>query len=275
MFVRKADRVLVHGQPHAAAASYWTRRMRAYGTNVVATCGTAAPDVPRFADSRTAMGAVGFDVAVLFTGADTALAAVRDAVEAGGRLVLVASDGVAPRDAREMAAVARGNGVRLLGPGSAGLVVAGECFAGAVPGDRAALFRRGRIGVVARSRGLGALVCRRLVAAGFGQSAFVGVGRGTAVGTTPAEVVRAFAADPGTDAIVLLGEGGDTLEEEAADAVARAGKPVVAFVARDRAPAGRSKANALAFAGAVVCRTAEAVPHALAASLAAHGAPLD
>ena len=136
----------------------------------------------------------------------------------------------------------------MVGPDSAGLVTPGECFVGIMPAFNGKLFRAGRIGVVSRSGSLGALACLDIVRAGYGQSAFIGVGGDPLSGTTSREALIRFEDDPGTDAVVLVGEIGGAMEEQAAEAAADMTKPVVAFIAGRAAPPGKRMGHA----GAIV-----------------------
>ena len=97
----------------------------------------------------------------------------------------------------EVLAAARANGAAVAGPNTAGLVTPGECFVGFMPAFEPDLFRPGRVGVVSRSGSLGTLICLNLVQAGFGESAFIGIGGDPIIGTTTARRSR-----PSTPTIV-------------------------------------------------------------------------
>ena len=170
----------------------------------------------------------------------------------------------------------------MLGPNTAGLVVPGQSAVGIMSGFASNIFRPGRVGVLSRSGSLGTLVSLNLVDAGYGQSAFIGIGGDPILGTTTRDVVREFDADDGTDAVVLVGEIGGTMEEDAAELIATMSKPVVAFIAGRSAPAdtrmghagaiisgtrgtGRSKVDALTGAGVTVVDVPGQIPDALRA----------
>jgi succinyl-CoA synthetase alpha subunit len=123
-------------------------------------------------------------------------------------------------------------------------VFPGRDFVGIMPGWSDRLFTPGRIGVVSRSGSLGALINLNLVAGGFGQSAFLGLGGDPIVGTTFRDALEWFETDPNTDAIVLLGEVGGPMEEEAAEFIPSMSKPVVAFIAGQNAPEGKKMGHA-------------------------------
>ena len=113
--------------------------------------------------------------------------------------------------------MARANGAAVVGPNTAGLVTPGACFVGFMPAFEADVFRPGRVGVISRSGSLGSLICLNLVQAGFGQSAFIGIGGDPIVGTTSRDALEQLDADEGTDAVVIVGEIGGAMEEDAAE----------------------------------------------------------
>ena len=92
---------------------------------------------------------------------------------------MILTEHVPVQDVMELLAMARANGAAVVGPNTAGLVMPGECFVGFMPAFEADIFRPGRVGVISRSGSLGTLICLNLVHAGFGQSAFIGIGGGT------------------------------------------------------------------------------------------------
>ena len=252
MIVRGADRVLVQGIT-GKQGTYWTERMQVYGTHVVAgvnpkKAGTEHCGVPVHASAGEAMRETGFDVSVLFIPPLAVKAAARDAIEAGcGRLVIL-TEHVPVQDVMELLAMARANGAAVLGPNTAGLVTPGECFVGFMPAFEADVFRPGRVGVISRSGSLGTLICLNLVQAGFGQSTFIGIGGDPIVGTTTRDALEVLDADERTDAVLVIGEIGGTMEEDAADYARAMSKPVVAFIAGAAAPPGKKMGHA----GAIV-----------------------
>ena len=252
MIVRGGERVLVQGIT-GRQGTFWTERMREYGTHVAAgvnprKAGAEHCGVPVYASARDAMRETGFDVSVLFIPPLGVKTAALDAIEAGcGRLVVL-TEHVPVQDVMEVLAAARANGTAVAGPNTAGLVTPGECFVGFMPAFEAEVFRPGAVGVVSRSGSLGTLVCLNLVQAGFGQSAFVGIGGDPIIGTTTRDAVQALDADERTEAVVVVGEIGGTMEEDAAEYVQGMDKPAVAFIAGGASPPGRKMGHA----GAIV-----------------------
>ena len=252
MIVRGSQRVLVQGIT-GRQGTYWTERMREYGTRIVAgvnpkKAGTSHCGVPVFASARDAMREVGFDVSVHFIPPLGVKAAGRDAIEAGCTGLVVLTEHVPVQDVMELLAMARANGAAVVGPNTAGLVTPGECLVGFMPAFDTAIFRMGQVGVISRSGSLGTLVCLNLVQAGFGQSAFIGIGGDPIVGTTTRDALQELDADDRTGAVVVVGEIGGTMEEDAAEYAQAMSKPVVAFIAGSAAPPGKKMGHA----GAIV-----------------------
>ena len=288
MIVRGGDRVVVQGIT-GRQGTFWTEKMRAYGTQVVAgvnpkRAGETCCGVPVFATVRAAARELGgVDVSVMFIPPATALEAAQDAIEAGVRLLVVLTEHIPGQDVMRIHARAAAAGCRIVGPNTAGLVTPGVAFVGIMPAFNERVFRPGDIGVISRSGSLGTLICLNLVDAGFGQSAFIGIGGDPMLGTTAADALRALEADERTAGIVLVGEIGGTMEEAAADVAGSMRKPVVSFIAGRASPAGKkmghagaivmgsrgsyaSKRRALEGAGVRVADTPAAVADALRAA---------
>jgi succinyl-CoA synthetase alpha subunit len=252
MIPRKDHRVLVLGIT-GKQGQFWTEKMRACGTNVTAgvnpkKAGAIQDGVPVFASAGEAAAKAGFDIAVMFVPPMGAKDSAIDAIEAGAKMVVVLTEHIPQQDVMLIHAAARRHKTRIFGPNTAGLVTPGEGFIGIMPGFNANVFRPGTIGVISRSGSLGTLVCLNLVAAGYGQSAFLGVGGDPLPGTTSREALAMLDRDDRTRGVVLVGEIGGGMEEEAADYASTMGKPVVAFIAGRAAPPGKRMGHA----GAIV-----------------------
>ena len=248
MIVRKADKVVVLGIT-GKQGTFWTEKMIAYGTNVVAgvnpkRAGQTHCGVPVFASPQEAARATGADVAVLFIPPAMAHDAALSAFDAGVKLIVVLTEHIPVHDVMAMHHAAVRRGARMVGPNTSGLVTPGECFVGIMPAFLKSIFSPGRVGVISRSGSLGTLICLNLTRAGLGQSAFIGVGGDPVIGTTTAEALEALDRDPGTDAAVIIGEIGGTLEEDAAEYARGMKKPVVAFIAGMASPPGKKMGHA-------------------------------
>lgn len=252
MLVSSKEGVLVQGLT-GRQGRFWAQHMREYGTRVVAGAspgkgGSEVDGVPVYDSAAEAAGRHEVDVSVLFVPALAAKAAALDALAAGVHKLVLLTEHVPVQDVLEVLAAARAAKAEVLGPNTAGLVVPGEASVGIMPCFATNIFRPGTIGVVSRSGSLGTLVCLDLVRAGYGQSAFLGIGGDPVLGTQTEDAVRELDADPRTEAVVLVGEIGGSMEERAADYVAGMTKPVVAFIAGRCAPPGRRMGHA----GAIV-----------------------
>jgi len=252
MIYRKGQRVLVQGMTGTQGA-FWTQKMIERGTNVVAgvnpkRAGETFLGVPVFASAREATRQMEIDYSVTFIPPATARDATLDAIEAGVKTIVVLTEHIPMRDVMAMHARAKHAGSRIVGPNTAGLVTPGEGFIGIMPGHNDRVFQPGAIGVVSRSGSLGTLVCLNLTRAGLGQSAFLGIGGDPLIGTTTRDAVEALDADERTRAIVIVGEIGGAMEEDAAQYVRTMKKPCVAFIAGRSSPPDKKMGHA----GAIV-----------------------
>jgi len=252
MIVRRNDRVVVLGIT-GKQGTFWTEKMIAYGTNVVAgvnpkRAGEDHVGVPIFATPTEAVAKTGGDVAVMFIPPPMAKDAAVSAAQAGIKLLVVLTEHIPAQDVMAMHAAAAKHGTHIVGPNTAGLVTPGECFVGIMPAFVPSVFRSGRVGVISRSGSLGTLVCLNLTRAGIGQSAFIGIGGDPMLGTTTRDALEALDKDSRTDSVVIVGEIGGAMEEEAARYAEKMAKPIVAFIAGAAAPPGKKMGHA----GAIV-----------------------
>ncbi|MGP3956978.1 succinate--CoA ligase subunit alpha [Nonomuraea sp. 3N208] len=267
IFLTKDSRVLVQGMTGAEGTRH-TARMLAGGTDVAAgvTPGKGGRSVdfgertvPVFGSVAEAVAETGADVSVVFVPPRFTRGAVEEAVAAGVPLCVVITEGVPVHDAVRFRALANGR-TRIIGPNCPGLISPGQSSAGIIPAD---ITSAGRIGLVSKSGTLTYQLMYELRDLGF--STAVGIGGDPVVGTTHIDCLRAFQDDPGTDAIVMIGEiGGDAEERAAAYIAEHVTKPVVAYVAGFTAPEGKTMGHA----GAIVSGssgTAQAKKEALEA----------
>ena len=252
MIVRRKDRVVVIGIT-GKQGTFWTEKMIAYGTNVVAgvnpkRAGETHVGVPIFGTPAEAAQTIGVDVALMFVPPPMAKQAAVAAAEANIKLLVVLTEHIPAQDVMEIHAAAKRHGARIVGPNTAGLVTPGECFVGIMPAFVPSVFKPGRVGVISRSGSLGTLICLQLTRAGIGQSVFIGIGGDPMLGTTTRDALEALEEDRGTDAVVIVGEIGGGMEETAATYAKRMKKPAVAFIAGAAAPPNKKMGHA----GAIV-----------------------
>ena len=252
MIVSRKDRVVVIGIT-GKQGTFWTEKMIAYGTNVVAgvnpkRAGETHVGVPIFGTPAEAAQRIGVDVAVMFVPPPMAKQAAVAAAEANIKLLVVLTEHIPAQDVMAIHAAAKRHGARIVGPNTAGLVTPGECFVGIMPAFVPSVFKPGRVGVISRSGSLGTLICLQLTRAGIGQSTFIGIGGDPMLGTTTRDALEALEEDRGTDAVVIVGEIGGGMEETAATYAKRMKKPAVAFIAGAAAPPNKKMGHA----GAIV-----------------------
>ena len=250
--VRGEHRVLVQGIT-GKQGTFWTERMQEYGTNVIGgvnpkKAGTEHCGVPVYASAAEAMKETGFDASVLFIPPLGVKDAALDAIEAGAKNLCILTEHIPVQDVMHVMAAAGDAGAVITGPNTAGSVTVGECFTGFMPAFNGRIFKKGTIGVISRSGSLGTLMCQNIVSAGFGQSAFIGIGGDPIIGTTTRDALEALDTFDGTEAVVIVGEIGGVMEEEAAEYAASMTKPVIAFIAGGASPKGRKMGHA----GAIV-----------------------
>ena len=215
--------------------------MVGYGTPIAAGVtpgkgGERVEGVPVFDSIVSAASESGgpFDVSLVSVPPLATLDAAAEAIAAGIRVLVVATENVPLHDSVKLLALAREAGVSVIGPNSVGVISpAARVKLGAIGGERPErAFVPGRVGVMSRSGGLTAEVGVQLKRRGLGVSTAVSIGGDAMIGTSPADLLRRFAADDETDALVYVGEPGTRLEEDLAAALAddRPGKPLVAVV---------------------------------------------
>ena len=250
--VRRKHKILIQGIT-GKQGTFWTELMQKYGTNVVAgvnpkKAGTKHCGVPVYASAIEAMDKTPFDASVLFIPPLGVKNAALEAIKAGAKNICILTEHIPVQDVMYIMAAAKEAKTHITGPNTAGSVTIGECFQGFMPAFNERIFKKGSVGVISRSGSLGTLMCQNIVTAGYGQTAFVGIGGDPIIGTTTRDALEALDGFEGTDSVVMVGEIGGTMEEEAAEYVATMNKPVIAFIAGGAAPEGKKMGHA----GAIV-----------------------
>ena len=267
ILVNEDTRLLVQGIT-GREGTFHTQQAVAYGTKVVAGVtpgkgGSSVDGIPVFNTVREARDRTGANVSVIFVPPAFAADAIMEAADADMPLVVAITEGIPTLDVIRVMQFLAHTRTRLIGPNCPGIISPGKCKVGIMPG---AIHRPGHVGVVSRSGTLTYEAVGQLTALGIGQSTCIGIGGDPIIGTTFVDAVRLFNDDPGTHAIVLIGEIGGTAEEEAAEFIkANVKKPVVGFIAGRTAPPGRRMGHA----GAIISGGKGTAPDKIAALEAA------
>jgi len=202
--------------------------------------------IPIYATVKDAKQATGATVSVIYVPPPFAASAIDEAVDAGLDLVVCITEGIPVRDMIRTRDRMRGSRTKLLGPNCPGVITPDEIKIGIMPGH---IHRKGRIGVVSRSGTLTYEAVGQLTELGLGQSTAVGTGGDPVNGLKHVDVLKLFNDDPGTDAVIMIGEIGGNDEETAAQwAKDHMKKPIVGFIAGVTAPPGKRMGHA----GAIV-----------------------
>jgi succinyl-CoA synthetase alpha subunit len=247
VLVDKNTRLVVQGITGSAGA-FHTRQCMDYGTDVVAgvTPGKGGQmfdgKVPVFDTVWEARQKTGCNASMVFVPAPAAADSILEAVDAGVELVVCITEGIPVMDMMRVKALVRGKKSRLIGPNCPGIITPGQCKIGIMPGY---IHKPGKIGVISRSGTLTYEAVWQLTSRGYGQSTCIGIGGDPIQGLSHLDCVKLFNDDPGTDAMILIGEIGGSAEEEAAEWIkANCKKPVAAFIAGKTAPPGRRMGHA-------------------------------
>jgi succinyl-CoA synthetase alpha subunit len=246
ILINKQTRVLTQGIT-GATGQFHTRACKEYGTQMVAGVtpgkgGTSFEEIPIFDTVAQAAAETGANASVIYVPPPFAADAILEAADAEVALIICITEGVPVRDMVRVKRYLSGKSSQLLGPNCPGLITPGECKIGIMPGH---IHRQGSIGVVSRSGTLTYEAVDQLSRLGMGQSTCVGIGGDPVHGLEFVEVLDLFNHDPGTQAVVMIGEIGGSAEEEAAAWIkANMRKPVVGFIAGQTAPQGKRMGHA-------------------------------
>lgn len=259
IFIDASTRLVVQGIT-GRDGSFHTNQMAEYGTRVVAgvTPGKGGQtftteggqSIPVFNTVEEAVEKEGANTSVIYVPPAFAAGAIMEAADAGVQFIVAITEGIPVQDMARTYAFVRDRGARLLGPNCPGAITPGVAKVGIIPGQ---ITIPGPVGVVSRSGTLTYEAVNQLTQAEIGQTSCVGIGGDPIIGTSFIDTLEAFAEDPDTEAVVMIGEIGGTDEQDAARWVRQhLDVPVVGFIAGQTAPPGRQMGHA----GAIISGSA-------------------
>ena len=277
VLIDRSTRLLVQGLT-GREGTFHAKQAQAYGTNVVGGVtpgkgGTTHEGWPVFNTVADAVRETGANASVIFVPPPGGADAIMEAADAGLDLAVCITEGIPVVDMLKAVAFLRTKPMRLIGPNCPGLISAGRAKAGIIPGH---ICKEGRVGIVSKSGTLTYEAIHQLTALGLGQTTCIGIGGDPLIGTSFIDALKLFAADPETEAVVMIGEIGGSAEEEAAAYIkASFKKPVVGFIAGQTAPPGRRMGHAGAIISGGTGTAAEKMQALTAAGVSVVKSPAD
>jgi succinyl-CoA synthetase alpha subunit len=250
IFVDKDTNVLIQGITGRVGAAQ-TKMMLDYGTKIVAGVtpgkgGQTQLGIPVYDSAQEAATKHKIDASVIYVPASFVQDAAFEAMDAGVRFMVIVTDWVPLHSEMKIKAYAKSKATRYIGPNTLGMMVPGQTSLG---GILAPAVKPGGVAVVCRSGALSNEVAPRLAEQGIGQSVVIGLGGDPVVGSRMIDVLKLLKEDKQTKGVLLVGEIGGTMEEEAAEYIkVQFNKPVVAFIVGRTAPRGK----AMGHAGAII-----------------------
>ncbi len=254
ILVNKDTKVIVQGFT-GKEGSFHAEQCMDYGTQIVGGVtpgkgGQIHLGKPVFNTVKDAVNTTGATVSMIFVPPAFVADAVMEAASAGIELAVIITEGAPVRDMQAAKACAIKNGMMTIGPNCPGVITADECKIGIMPGM---VFKKGNVGLISKSGTLTYEGANQVCNEGYGITTAVGIGGDPIIGLSYNQILPMFEADPDTECIVMIGEIGGDLEIQAAKLIKeQITKPVVAFIAGQTAPKGKTMGHA----GAIVSGSA-------------------
>ena len=251
VLVDKNSKVIVQGFT-GGEGTFHSEQMIKYGTQLVGGVtpgkgGQKHLGKPVFNTVAEAVNKTGADVSIVFVPPAFAADAVMEAAEAGIKVIICITEGIPVADMIKLKEYLKDKDCRMVGPNCPGVITADEAKVGIMPGF---IFKKGNVGIVSKSGTLTYEAVDQVTKVGLGQTTAIGVGGDPIIGTTIKDAVELLMNDEETDGIIMIGEIGGNLEADAGKWIQENGtKPVVAFIAGDTAPKGRTMGHAGAIVG--------------------------
>jgi len=251
VLLNKDSRVIVQGFT-GSEGTFHSTQMIEYGTKLLGGTtpgkgGQTHLELPVFNTVREAVRETSADVSVIFVPPAFAADAITEAANAGIKLIVTITEGIPVSDMVMVKEYIKSFDCRLIGPNCPGIITPGESKVGIMPGF---IHKKGTVGIISRSGTLTYEAVDQVTKLGFGQSTCIGIGGDPVVGTTTLDAVKLMMNDPETEMIVIIGEIGGNMENEAAEWIRGQGtKPVIGFIAGQTAPKGRRMGHAGAIIG--------------------------
>jgi len=251
VLVSSNSKIIVQGFT-GGEGTFHSGQMIEYGTNVVGGVtpgkgGTTHLDKPVFNTVEDAVNNTSADVSIIFVPPAFASDAIMEAAEAGIKVIVCITEGIPVADMIKVKEYLSDKDCRLIGPNCPGVMTAGEAKVGIMPGF---IFKKGNVGIVSKSGTLTYEAVDQITKVGLGQTTAIGIGGDPIIGTTTKDAVELLMNDDDTHGIIMIGEIGGNLEADAGKWIKENGtKPVVAFIAGETAPKGRTMGHAGAIVG--------------------------
>jgi succinyl-CoA synthetase alpha subunit len=252
VLVNKSSKIIVQGFT-GKEGTFHSSQMIDYGTNIVGGVtpkkgGITHLNLPVFNSVREAVERTNADTSIIFVPPAFAANAIIEAADAGIKVIITITEGIPVKDMIIVNNHIKDLDVILVGPNCPGVITPNEAKVGIMPGN---IFKKGRVGIVSKSGTLTYEAADQVVKQGLGISTALGIGGDPIIGTTVKDALKLFIEDNETDIIVLIGEIGGQLENDAAKwyLTSKSNKPVIGFIAGETAPAGRTMGHAGAIIG--------------------------